>query len=322
MGDPSAYGRFVARGQGDWDSVDADLKRALKAGVSSLGHAGVERLAAAHRRVVADFAWARTAFPGTPAERRLRELAFTGHRLLAAREAPLRERAASYFLDSFPRAFAEAHRERAAALAIMVAGGVFGMVLATYDEAAAAWFIGEESLANLRRGEMWTDHLTSVAPGGAVSGFIARNNMTVALFAWMGGAVGGIVTLYVLALNGVMLGAVIAACSRYDTLDRLFAFIPAHGVLELYVISVAGAAGLRLAAGVIVAGPRPRAVTAAEAGRSSLALAAGVLPWLLLLGAVEGFISPLELPFVVELAIGVALLGLFLASTRLRRLPG
>lgn len=319
MSEPSTYGRFVARREAEWNRVDADLERALKTGVSSLGHAGVEELAAAHRRVVADFAWVRTAFPGTPAERRLRELAFAGHRMLAAREPPLTERAASYFLDVFPRAFADAHRERALALAIMAAGFVFGAVLATFDEAAAAWFIGEESLANLRRGEMWTDHLTSVAPGGAVSGFIARNNMSVALLAWMGGAVGGIVTLYVLALNGVMLGAVIAACARYDTLDRLFAFIPAHGVLELYVISVAGAAGLRLAAGVIVAGPKPRGVTAAEAGRSSLALATGVLPWLLLLGAVEGFVSPMEMPLVVELAIGLTLLAFFLASTRLRR---
>jgi hypothetical protein len=78
----------------------------------------------------------------------------------------------------------------------------------SWERAGYAWFIGEDKLAALRRGEMWTDHLTSVAPGGALSGFIARNNMSVALVAWMGGIAGGLGSLYALLLNGVMLGAI------------------------------------------------------------------------------------------------------------------
>ncbi|MFN7142380.1 MAG: stage II sporulation protein M [Myxococcota bacterium] len=316
----SAYGRFVSGGEPEWARVERALATAAKHGPSALTLHELDALAAAHRRVVADFAWARTAFPGTPAERRLRRLAFEGHRVLAAEDPPLRERVATYFGETFPRAFAEARQERAVALAGFGAGVLLGLVLATFDEAAAGWFLGEEQMAGLRRGEMWTDHLTSVAPGGALSGFIARNNMSVALFAWIGGAAGGLGSLYALALNGVMLGAVFAVCARYGTLDRLLAFVPAHGVLELYVITVAAAAGLKLARGLVVAGPRPRAVTAAEAGRSSLALAAGTLPWLLLLGFVEGYVSPLDLPLAVEAGIGVLLLGVFLAATRVR--PG
>ncbi len=314
----STYARFVQAGDAEWAAVETALGRALGKGAGALSFAELEALAAAHRRIVGDFAWARTAYPDTPAERRLRRLAFEGHRLLAAEDPPLRERVSTYVFDTLPRAFADTRRERAVALAVMVAGCVLGVVLATFDEGAAAWFIGEDKLAALRRGEMWTDHLTSVAPGGALSGFIARNNMSVALVAWMGGIAGGLGSLYALLLNGVMLGAVLAACARYEALDRLFAFIPAHGVLELYLISVAGAAGLRLGAGLLVAGPRPRAETAAEAGRSSLALAAGTLPWLLLLGFVEGFVSPLELPLALELGIGVMLLLLFLGATRVR----
>lgn len=317
----SPYARFVTTGEAEWAAVEAALGQARARGPGALGHAGLERLAASHRRVVADFAWARTAFPGTPAEARLRRLAFEGHRLLGAKEPPLGERLRTWIFDVLPRAYADTRPERTIALAVMGGGVLLGLVLATFDEAAAAWFVGPDSMAGLRRGEMWTDHLGSVAPGGAISGFIARNNMSVALVAWMGGALGGLGSLYVLGLNGVMLGAILAACVRYGTLDRLLAFIPAHGVLELYLISIAGAAGLRLASGLVVAGPRPRAVTAAAAGRTSLSLAAGTLPWLLLLGFVEGFVSPLEGPLLAELGLGVLLLLLYLGAVRAFRVP-
>jgi uncharacterized membrane protein SpoIIM required for sporulation len=201
-------------------------------------------------------------------------------------------------------------------LALLAGGALFGFVLGTLDDQAGALFIGPDSLAALRRGEIWTDHLTSVVPGSTSSGFIARNNMSVALLAWVGGLTGGLLSFYVVLLNGVMLGAIVAVCLRYGVLDRLLAFIPAHGVLELYVISVSAAAGLRLARGIVVAGPEPRSVTAAAGGRASMAVATGTLPWLLLLGAVEGFVSPLELPLAVELTIGVSLLLLFLGFAR------
>lgn len=314
----SAYARFVAQGTVEWDEVERRLRAIARRGPSALDHAALDGLAAAHRRVVADFAWARTAFPGTPAEARLRRLAFDGHQLLAAQDPPLAERARAWLLDVFPRAFADTAPERAVALSVMVGAGLLGLVLGTLDEGAAAWFVGEEQLEGMRRGEMWTDHLTSVSPSGTMSGFIARNNMTVALVAWIGGLAGGLGSLYVLVLNGLMMGVIVAACVRYDTLDRLLAFVPAHGLLELYLISVAAAAGLKLASGLLVAGPRPRSVTAPEAARASLALAAGTLPWFLLLGAIEGFVSPLDLPLVVDTALGVALLLLFLGATRLR----
>jgi uncharacterized membrane protein SpoIIM required for sporulation len=314
----SAYSKFVAAGRPEWDDVAAALRRLSKGGPAALGHGELEALAAAHRRVVADFAWARSTFPGSPAEAELRRLAFDGHRVLGARDVPLRERTITYLLDTLPSAFAQTRRERNVALATMGVGFVLGVVLATFDEAAAGWFIGPEQLDGLRHNRIWTDHLSSAVPGGVLAGFIARNNMSVALVAWMGGALGGLGALYVLALNGVMLGAIVAVCLRYGVLDRLLAFIPAHGVLELYLITVAGAAGLRLGAGLLVAGPRPRAETAAEAARVSLALAAGTLPWLLLLGIVEGFVSPLELPLPFELGLGVLLLLLFLGATRRR----
>lgn len=316
MRETSSYARFVEGGEREWRAVGDALARLARTGARGLGHQDLERLAADHRRVVADFAWARSTFPGTPVERRLRELAFEGHRLLAPRDPPIREQVRTWLTETFPQAFADCAPERAVALAVMGGGAVLGLVLGTLDEQAGAWFIGQDSLAALRRGEMWTDHLTSVVPGSTTSGFIARNNMSVALMAWIGGLTGGLASFYVLLLNGVMLGAVVAVCVRYGTLHRLLAFIPAHGVLELYVISIAAASGLRLARGMVVAGPEPRTVTAARGGRVSMAMATGTLPWLLLLGAVEGFVSPLDLPLFVELGIGLSLLLLFLGFAR------
>ena len=136
--------------------------------------------------------------------------------------------------------------------------------------------------------------------------------------AWAGGSLLGLGTLYLLVMNGVMFGSVVALSSHYDLLDRLAAWVAAHGPLELFLIVVASAAGLELAWGQLAWRNRPRRETFAEGARASLLLVGGTLPWFVLLGIVEGNVSPLpELHTAAKGALGLGLLGLFLAYTRL-----
>ena len=66
------YGAFVHKGEADWQFMEDLLARVRRDGLSGLDHDDIEHLAACHRRAVSDFAFARTCFPGTAAERRLR----------------------------------------------------------------------------------------------------------------------------------------------------------------------------------------------------------------------------------------------------------
>lgn len=268
----------------------------------------LERLAGLHRRVMGAFAYARTHFPGSGLTDELRALAFRGHRVLAARPKPWRERLGDFFRRDFLLAFRESLG------AIRTAAWVFcGFTLVGFCiqlihvDFVELWF-GPEAVSGLRHGEIWTDRVGSMAPGSVLSSKIATNNIGVAFAAWAGGVLAGIGSLYILAFNGMMFGGMLAACHHYELLDRLFAFISAHGPLELSLIVVAGGAGLELAAGLLRDEGRPRREALQDAARRSVRVALGVAPWLLLLGFVEGFVSPdMGVPTLFKALLGALL---------------
>ena len=175
-------------------------------------------------------------------------------------------------------------------------------------------FLGPSHIAGLRDGSIWTDGLTKILPSSVLSSSIMTNNMSVALFAWAGGVLAGLMTIYLVSYNGLMFGSVLAIVWRYDLLDRLFAFISAHGPLELFLITVAGAAGLELGRGLVVSESRPRSVVFREHAARSVQLVGGTLPWFVLLGLIEGYVSPeMEIETWIKALGGLALLGGFLA---------
>lgn len=312
------YARFVAARRADWEEMRTQVKALRGRSAADLDYEALDGLAARHRAIVADFSFVRTRFPGTDAERDLRALVFAGHRLLTPPEPPLGGRITTFFRTTYPARFRASLPALQVSLALFLGGLLLGLVLTTLNESVALLFIGEGGVAQIRSGEIWTDQLETMTSAGSLATRIFTNNISVALFAWAGGALFGAGTLYAVGFNGAMVGSMMAICVRYGLLDRLFAFIPAHGLLELFLITVAGAAGLELAAGLVLPGEVSRGrAFAAGAGRS-LELVGGTLPWFVLLGLVEGYLSPLMgIPTAVKAVLGVALLVVFLVYTLL-----
>ncbi len=310
------YPAFLRRGGPDWEAAERLLGRVKTGGLGRLDLAEVEQLAAAHRRVLSDFAWARTHFPGTEAERRLRALSFQGHRLFTGVEPPWGPRLLRFFRTGYPEVFRGSLPALRAALSLFVFGLLFGFVLTGAVPSVGDLFFGAEGVAGLRRGTIWTDELGEAMPASVLSSFISTNNMGVAMKAWALGGLFGVGTALLLLFNGAMVGSLLALCWRYELLDRVFAFISGHGPLELTLIIVAGAAGFELTRGLLGSGNRPRSLTAAEGGRRSFLLMAGTLPWFVLLGLLEGNLSPrMDIPTPFKAALGIGLLATFLLYT-------
>jgi uncharacterized membrane protein SpoIIM required for sporulation len=109
-----------------------------------------------------------------------------------------------------------------------------------------------------------------------------------------------------LVYNGIHLGAVSGALSVHGLADRLVGFVSPHGFLELSVIVIAGACGLMLGRALLWADLRPRRVALAAAGARSVRLLVGTLPFMVVAGLIEGFVSPAAFPWPWKLAIGLA----------------
>jgi uncharacterized membrane protein SpoIIM required for sporulation len=315
------YAAFVRIRGSLWDAFEDELRSAREA-PRDLRYAQVEALALHYRQVLHDHALATARFPGTGAARRLQRLALEGTHWLRWERSDRVAGPVRFLTEIFPRSCAAVLPHVAAAGGLFLVALLFGFALSVAQPAVGLGLLGPGAVASLKEGRLWTESLTTVVPPEVSSSGIATNNMSVALTGWAGGALCGTGALYVVLMNGFLLGAVLAATLHYSMAGRLLEFIAAHGPLELTLIVVTAGAGLSLGHALVAASDRPRREAAAEAGRHALVVLVGCLPWFLVLGLVEGVVSPSPaLPPSLKAALGAGLVSLFTltAAGALRR---
>jgi len=312
------YARFIRLRRPLWDAFDGQLAAGGKP--RNVGYDGLEEMALRYRQVLHDHALAAARFPGTAAARRLQALALAGTRRLTG-EGRRRTGAAALFLRAFPAAFQRQRDLNLIALALFLLAVLWGLAMAVLRPELGLLFLGPEAVRGLEEGRLWTESLVTTVPPSLSSSGIATNNVTVALSAWGGGVLAGVVPLYIVLFNGLLLGAVAGVTLHYSMAGELLRFIAAHGILELTLILVCSAAGLGIGRALVAAGDVPRPLALRAASRDALAVLLGCLPWFVVLALVEVFVSPSpEIPAGAKLVLGLALEGAFLALA-LRPVP-
>src|SRR5262249_57591655 len=102
-----------------------------------------------------------------------------------------------------------------------------------------------------------------------------RNRMWVGCGAFGRGMTAGIGRVWMMLMNGLMMGVVAMACWREGMSLPLWSFVAAHGVLELPAIFIAGGAGLGIAKGMLFPGTLPRRDSLVQAGVQKVRLVFG-----------------------------------------------
>ena len=87
--------------------------------------------------------------------------------------------------------------------------------------------------------------------------------------------------------------------------------VSSHGPLEISCIVVGGYAGLRVAWALIRPGPLRRGTSLRREAIPAVELAAGTVPWLVVCGFCEGFLTGPEFPVELQAAFGASLFVLF-----------
>jgi uncharacterized membrane protein SpoIIM required for sporulation len=191
--------------------------------------------------------------------------------------------------------------------------------------AAAAWLIDsnpdlagllldEDTISAAERGELWTDDIVSVMPPAIVSLGLLTNNIVVMFSAFCAGVFFGLGTFYIVGINGALLGGLFAFTARYDLGMRLFEFVVAHGLVELSVICVSGAAGAALGEALIRPGTRTRREAFQQVSGRAIRLLAVLALLLVGCGFIEGYISTDPgFSLVGRIVIGLAYFALMVA---------
>jgi uncharacterized membrane protein SpoIIM required for sporulation len=290
--------RFISEREGDWRELD-ELLRA--GGRRRRGAADVLRLGALYRGAAADLALARRGHPGDPIVARLESLVARARQAVYAEE-PRRGSLRTFFA----RTYWVRVRERPLALAIAIALLVVPAALAT------AWAISDTGAAvglvpGKFRGavEPVGDTGMTTAQTAAFSSTVMTNNIQVTFLAFAAGILFGLGTAVVVAYNGAVLGAVAGGAIANGNGAEFAEFVTAHGVIELSCIAVAAAAGMRMGYAIVAPGPRRRSRALAEEARSSIVIVLGTIPWVILAGIIEGFVTRSGFGLLPGIVLGV-----------------
>jgi uncharacterized membrane protein SpoIIM required for sporulation len=150
----------------------------------------------------------------------------------------------------------------------------------------------QEMINRVEAGELWTDGLLNIAPSSILSVQIFSNNIAVSIFAICAGVFYGLGTFYLISINGLMLGGMFAFTRLHGLDDRLLKFVVAHGMVELSIICLCGAAGMALGESLI----RPSLPSRRDSFQACVARLSKLMllfvPLLVGCGIIEGYISP------------------------------
>ncbi len=123
------------------------------------------------------------------------------------------------------------------------------------------------------------------------------NNLQACILLFLGGASFGILTIFILGLNGIVIGAVMELVSKDHTALFVAAAILPHGIFEIPAFILSGALGILLARSLIAEWHGGND-TAADARRSGRLFILYILPLVAVAAYVEAFITPLVIHLV------------------------
>ncbi|MCE5337382.1 MAG: stage II sporulation protein M [Methanoculleus sp.] len=148
--------------------------------------------------------------------------------------------------------------------------------------------IGAEVLALFR--DQVASQLLSDSPP-VLAGKIFLNNLTACLLLFLGGASFGVVTVLILTVNGLLIGAVAELVRQQQGLIFIAAALVPHGIFEIPSFLIAGGLGLLLGQELIAEwhGRGDAAAGALSLARLFLWI---VVPLLAVAAVVEAFITP------------------------------
>ncbi len=323
--------RFVAHKRDTWEAFRAAATRVERAGVGALPPGEIPAFAGKYREVAADLARARTYAVDPRVLEYLERVVSAGHNALYRSRGRRRAPVGRYLLRDFPAAVVQSWRHVAAAFALFMIPAMIGYAaIRGHPDQAAKWlppvFVSraEQAAERQARGVGYAQSRQEELP--VISSAIISNNVLIAFWAFAGGIVLGLPTVWVLVKNGLLLGLGFGLFVNYHAGGYLATFVAGHGILELTAIFIAGGAGLRIAGALVVPGDRLRRDALVLEGRIAGRMIGAVVVLLTIAGTIEGLLSASDAPAPWKLATSGAsavLLVLYLTSgwTYLKRNP-
>ena len=305
---------FLARYQAEWQALEDWLDRRSRPARDERRSSGTAALddidfPAAYRRASQHLAIARRRGYSPLVQQRLEMLMQRGHDVLYRPPSLRLRQVLQFFAGGLPRVVRRNHRfVWLAALLFFVPLGVMIWLLQVQPELAHS-VMPQMELAKLERMYDPSDprHATGREGGTNLQmfGFYIFNNVSIAFQAFASGLLVGVGSIYVLLMNGVMIGTVAGHLTAIGYGWPFWRFVSGHSGPELTSVVLAGAAGLRIGWALVAPGRQGRRQALVEAGREGAQIALGCFGLLVLAAFIEAYWSSIGwMPTAVKFGVG------------------
>jgi len=290
---------FIKRNSKLW----ADLEALLNNKRNSFEN--IKRLTSLYRIVSGHLNYARYHYQGSRLCDYLEELTSRSHTMIYAQAKPRQPR--RFFSRVLPCSLGANARFIGISAATFLGAALISFLIGILAPQYIDAFL-PENFKGVTADQLRTDEADLEGQGASaiISNLIMVNNIYVSALAFALGITCGVGTIYILATNGFLLGALASLFAGYGKSLFFWSLILPHGVWELTAIIIAGGAGLRLGYSLIRPGACRRKDALVTAARGSLSLMGMVIVLLIVAALIEGFFTPL--PIAAEIKLLAALL--------------
>ncbi len=313
--------RWIARRELNWKRLDALLRQVERKGIKSLRSGEIRDLASLYRSVAADLARARTQQAGNMIIHNLQSLATRGYNQIYQGSRRQEWQAmVEFYRWGLPAAVQQTAGYIAIATGIFLLGAIVAWWYAWQDPTFMALIVPEELIRKVQdQHELWMGRIVGIEP--LASSSIMLNNISVSFGAVAGGITAGTYTAFLLAFNGLSIGAVATLVGQNNLAYPFWAFVFPHGSLELPAIFFAGGAGLLIARAILFPGKYRRGDALKLYGNQAVQLVYGIVPMLIIAGTIEGFFSPSPvIPAPLKYLVGMGLFAFLVMYCSRKRL--
>lgn len=277
-----------------WAELERLVERVGKDGIASLGADELARLPHLYRATLSALSVARAISLDRALTEYLESLCARAYVCVYGTRDPARGALAEFVGVRFPRAVRRQAGALALAVLLMACGALAAFAMVAADPEAFYAFVPEAyaagrdptaSTESLRAGLYDHTGMTGALAEFAASLFSHNAGIGLAAFA-LGVAV--LPTMFLVFLNGLILGAFAALYDARGLGWDLWGWLLPHGVTELLAVVLCGAAGLSIGRAWIFPGRRARLDNLREAGRDAGVVAAGAVGLFFAAGLIEG----------------------------------
>ncbi len=308
---------FLARYQAEWLTLELWLDRRARPSAKERAQFGAGSLddidfAARYRRACQQLAIAQRRGYSPLVLQRLEQLVQRGHDVLYRPPTLRLRRVLDFFSRDYPRLIRR-HRRFVALSALLFFVPLVAMIvlLQYYPELAHSMF-GPMELSRLE--DMYDPGAREHAMGREsgtnlqMFGYYIFNNVGIAFRTFASGLVFGIGSIFVLLMNGLMIGTVAGHLTVIGYGGPFWRFVVGHSGPELSSVVLAGAAGLRIGWALLAPGRMGRRQALVEAAKDGGQIAIGTFALLVLAAFIEAYWSSIGwMPSWVKFPFGIGL---------------